>query len=55
MVTVVAPVAGNTVPSTIIAGSQLSIMGSFWQSLAMAERVKVYGVAVRRSARFVGL
>jgi hypothetical protein len=55
MVTVVAPVAGKTVPLTIMEGSQLSVIGSFSQPLAIAERVKVYGVAVRRSARFVGL
>jgi hypothetical protein len=49
MVTVVGPVAVKTVPLTIMDGSQVSVMGS------RPESVKVYGVAVRRSARFVGL
>jgi hypothetical protein len=55
MVRVVGPVAGKTVPATIMEASKVSVTGSFSQLLAIADRVKVYGVAVRRSARFVGL
>jgi len=55
IVMVVGPVHGKILPSTIIAGSHVSVIGSLAQSFAMAERVIVYGVAVRRSTRFAGV
>jgi len=52
---VVGPVHAKTEPLTIITGSQVRVIGSLAQLFAMADRVIVYGVAVRRSARFAGV